>query len=547
LRAVLFVCLKPDFQAASAFAAMNRISAYALILLFTLLFILLFGGSSCLAAYRNPAPALALNSAVPLIPATAWLYLSLPLFLVCAARRLNIAAQWRFFLLLTGELVVASIAFQLYPVHVRFMQPENPQGAGQTLLRLAHTIGMSHNYLPSLHCAFATSAAALLHRHVSRPARAVIWLYAAAINISTLTIHAHHWLDLVAGNLLVLLLWQPIRRLARATLPGYQTHLLWLHNQARFARRHPRYALVSLILYSQYPFHPKRSKLMIAGYCFLQAYDDIMDGDRPLNGSLKTSATKTNAADCGTASHALTPPQHAAQIIRQWQSYAQPAQRQPENRHGAFQAAANSAADMRQPEIPSKPLSDLPRLACLFNRQLARLPAYAEAHAEVARLLRLMQADAVRAPARLLYPQARLQRHMRQTFASSLNLLFCAQQCATRAKHVPELVRALAWCSAMRDWDADLACGIINIPAEVWHAARLAPDERNGRVVSQNPAVAAWLAQQKQHAEQDLRDLFFRLPQIKRQDPAAAKIIRLFARSVWRFAEKRYPKRFGGG
>jgi len=49
------------------------------------------------------------------------------------------------------------------------------------------------------------------------------------------------------------------------------------------------------------------------------------------------------------------------------------------------------------------------------------------------------------------------------------------------------------------------------------------------------------------HAEQDLRDLFFRLPQIKRQDPAAAKIIRLFARSVWRFAEKRYPKRFGGG
>ena len=71
LRAVLFVCLKPDFQAASAFAAMNRISAYALILLFTLLFILLFGGSSCLAAYRNPAPALALNSAVSLIPATA--------------------------------------------------------------------------------------------------------------------------------------------------------------------------------------------------------------------------------------------------------------------------------------------------------------------------------------------------------------------------------------------------------------------------------------------------------------------------------------------
>ena len=126
---------------------------------------------------------------------------------------------------------------------------------------------------------------------------------------------------------------------------------------------------------------------------------------------------------------------------------------------------------MRQPEIPSKPLSDLPQLACLFNRQLARLPAYVEAHAEVARLLRLMQADAVRAPARLLYPHAQLQQHMRQTFASSLNLLFCAQQCATRAEHVPELVRALAWCSAMRDWDADLACGIINIPAEVWHAA----------------------------------------------------------------------------
>ena len=86
LRAVLFVCLKPNFQAAPAFAVMNRTSAYALILLFTPLFILLFGGSSYLAAYRNPAPALVLNSTVPLIPATAWLYLSLPLFLVCTAQ-----------------------------------------------------------------------------------------------------------------------------------------------------------------------------------------------------------------------------------------------------------------------------------------------------------------------------------------------------------------------------------------------------------------------------------------------------------------------------
>ena len=518
---------------------MNRTSAYALILLFTLLFILLFGGSSQLAAYRHPTPALVLTSHVPLIPATALLYLSLPLFLVYTACQLNVAAQWRFFLLLTGELLIASIAFQLYPVHVHFTQPENPQSAWQTLLHIAHTIGMSHNYLPSLHCAFATTAAAVLHGAIARQYRPLVWLYAAAINISTLTIHAHHLLDLIAGNALVCLLWLPIRQLARTTLPRYQAHLLWLDNQIQFARRHPRYALISLILYSQYLLHRQRSKLMIAGYCFLQAYDDIMDGDRALKGSLKAAGcneVKTNGLMNGAVPPAITPPQYAAQIIQQWQDYAPTAaeaQRQPENERSEFRRSQNE-------------LSDLPQLARLFNQQLALLPNYAEAHAEVAQLLRLMQADALRAATRQLYPQAQLQQHMNQTFISSLNLLFCAQQCTTRAEHIPELVRALAWCSTTRDWDDDLAVGIINIPAEIWHAAQLAPDARDGRVMSQNPAIAAWLAQQKQHAEQDLRELFFRLPQIKRQDPAAARIIRLFARSVRRFAEGRYVRRFEG-
>ncbi len=504
---------------------MNRTSAYALILLFTLLFVVLFGGSSQLAAYLNPAPALVLTSHIPLIAPTALLYISLPLFLLYAACKLDTAAQWRFFLLLTSELIIASIAFQLYPVHVHFMQPENPQGAWQTLLRIAHGMGMSHNYLPSLHCAFATTAAAMLHRAVSPPRRLAMWLYAVAVNISTLTIHAHHLLDLIAGNALAWLLWLPMRQLACRTQAGFQAQVLWLDNQIQFTRRHPRYALISVILYSQYPLHPKRSKLMIAGYCFLQAYDDIMDGDRALIGSLKTSA----------AANSITPQQHADPIIQQWHSYAaacsaQPALRQPETAY-------------RQPETA---LSDLPALAHLFNQQLAQLPSYAEAHAEVAQLLRLMQADAHRAQHRQLYPQAQLQQHMNQTFISSLNLLFIAQQCATRAAHVPELVRALAWCSTTRDWDDDLACGIINIPAEVWHAAQLAPDAADGRAISQNSTIAAWLAQQKQHAEQDLRELLFRLPHIQQQDPAAAKIVRLFARSVQRFAQKRYVKRFEG-
>ena len=550
----LFICFNSveayGFQAASATVAMNRTSAYALILLFTLLFIMLFGGSSLLAAYRHPAPALVLTSHVPLIPATALLYLSLPLFLVYAACQLNVAAQWRFLLLLTGELVIASIAFQLYPVHVHFMQPENPQGAWQTLLHIAHTIGMSHNYLPSLHCAFATTAAAMLHRAIAPPRRAAVWFYAAAINISTLTIHAHHLLDLIAGNVLVCLLWLPMRQLACRTQTGFQAHLLWLDNQIQFAHRHPRYALISLILYSQYPLHRRRSKLMIAGYCFLQAYDDIMDGDRALKGSLKTAGcneVKTDGATDDAVSPAITPPQYATQIIQQWQDYAPTAvaeaQRQPKNERSEFRRSQNGYSEFRRSQ---NELSDLPELARLFNQQLALLPNYAEAHAEVAQLLRLMQADAIRAATRQLYPQAQLQQHMNQTFISSLNLLFCARQCATRAEHIPELVRALAWCSTTRDWDDDLAVGIINIPAEIWHAAQLAPDARDGRVMSQNPAIAAWLAQQKQHAEQDLRELFFRLPQIKRQDPAAARIIRLFARSVWRFAEGRYVRRFEG-
>ena len=504
---------------------MNRISAYALILLFTLLFILLFGGSSCLAAYRNPAPALVLNSTVPLIPATAWLYLSLPLFLVCAARRLNIAAQWRFFLLLTGELVVASIAFQLYPVHVHFMQPENPQGAGQTLLRLAHTIGMSHNYLPSLHCAFATTAAALLHRHVSRPARAVIWLYAAAINISTLTIHAHHWLDLVAGNLLVLLLWQPIRRLARATLPDYQTHLLWLHNQARFARRHPRYALVSLILYSQYPFHPKRSKLMIAGYCFLQAFDDLMDGDRQT---------------------ARTADEEARRLIREW-------------RHGRFDENdpySRLAADFRgrlktseasfcEAKTDIEGLDEAKANAKHPGKTETALPAAAARFAltRTLGLLHTMHLDRLRAERAQLWTEAEIAAQHRRTFTRSLDLLLAALGSSVRGRDLPELVDALGWCSTMRDLPEDLRAGIVNIPSELWRQAGWPSEKRHDpAALSADAAFRDWMRQERSRALQLLDQADRRTAALN--DGTARRISNLFARSVRRFAEQRLPARY---
>lgn len=269
----------------------------------------------------------------------------------------------------------------------------------------------------------------------------------------------------------------------------------WFANQWRFARRHRRYGLIALMIAGQRILHPRRGLLLVSGYCFLQAVDDIMDGDRPWP----------------------QPPVAVADaLIAAWQ--------------------AEDFAD-----------DELGLLARDFHHRLRHTPNPPQSRAEVAQLLAVMRSDAERAAARRLWPAAEIDAHHRRTFSLSFNLLLAALGSHSRADRLPELMDVLGWCSTVRDLRADLAAGIINIPAEVWRRAGL-PENATatpGQVLAA-PAVRQWLAQAHRQALALSAQLVTRLPADNSLDASARRIGTLFARSVADFAQRRFQRLYPG-
>ena len=255
---------------------------FALAALFALLFFAGYGGSNLIAAYIpwHIRPALPFESAIPFLPAWSAVYLTVPLLLAASVRWADWRETWALFAVLTAELAAACPFFILLPVQTAY-PPRLAEGFWQPWFALADHLSMAHNHLPSLHAAFACTAALAAWRH-SAARFALIAPWAAAVIASTLLIHEHHLSDLVCGALLAAAVWHTVGPWARRPDILRRVSVEWqmLLEQAAFARRHRRYALISLILAAYRLRHPARGGLLVSGYCFLQAFDDLMDGDR---------------------------------------------------------------------------------------------------------------------------------------------------------------------------------------------------------------------------------------------------------------------------
>ena len=530
----------------------------ALAALFALLFVLLYGGANLLADLVpwRIRPALPFEAAVPFVPAWSIVYLSLPLLLLLCGLRADKRGAWLLFAVLAAELAAALPFFVFLPVQTAW-PPREAGGFWQPFFLLADRVSLSRNHLPSLHTAFALTAARFAWRQ-RFPARALYLLWAAAVVLSTLLIHEHHLADLAAGGLLALAACRFVAPIAArdSVFRRADTAFLLLHEQAAFARRHRRYALISLILALYRIRRPKRGGLMVAGYCFLQAFDDLMDGDRTLPPKA-----------CGNGVSA-SPVAEADRLISEWQ-------------RGVFDTHDHYS-----------------RLAACFRGRLnAVLPpdTAREAVFQTASLLHTMRRDRLRADAAEIWPAAALAAHHRATFADSLDLLFAAAGASSRSRSrdLPELADALAWCSVMRDLRQDLAAGIVNIPAEIlnrndkpserpsspsrvcgaathadggWQNSRPAVSEQHKprasrsdtpyaavqtasdrtnptpfrpdfAALSADPAVRRWIRGECHRARALLDVLEPRAAALP--DPAARRIACLFARSVRSFAEKR--------
>jgi phytoene/squalene synthetase len=259
----------------------------------------------------------------------------------------------------------------------------------------------------------------------------------------------------------------------------------------RFSRRHPRYFLIFLLLYWHSLGRWQSARAARSGFCFLQLYDDIMDGDRP----------------SGCAPDVI-----AAQTISEWE-------------HGRF------AGD-----------TVLSRLGAAFAAALRSLPVLPgdDPSRDVLILLQAMRRDAQRVADRVWLPAAELQAHLRLTFHHSVNLLLIAAQLQTRARHVPDLVAALGWCSVVRDLSEDLGKGLVNVPAEVARQVAVPGAALN----PSHPEMQRWLAAERLIALDHLRASARTLQAITATDPRAARLLGMFHRSILRYATAKRREAF---
>lgn len=252
----------------------------------------------------------------------------------------------------------------------------------------------------------------------------------------------------------------------------------------RFARRHRRYFGIFLILYGRSLFRWEKMRAARVGYAFLQLFDDYMDGDRVWSGSLDALA---------------------ARMQEEWNA-------------GVF------AGDIA-----------LSQLGEVFWKELKATP---EGRTDVYALLQAMHFDSQRRVQRLLLDETTLHAHLHRTFYHSVDILLVVSGFRTRAKEAPGLVKALAWCSVVRDFGEDVKSGIVNVPQKVVEAVRARTGETDAKatITMHTPEITAWLKEEHEKVKKHLTQSRANLAEVATKEPKAAKLLGVFQRSVEKYA-----------
>lgn len=149
--------------------------------------------------------ALPVDARAPFWPMWSLAYITIGPLLAAAALALRTPDRTLPFLaVLLLELSAGVLCFLAVPV-AAMPVPETAMTALESaLFAMADGVNLEGNMMPSLHVAFAISAAWAAHPHLKVPLRAVMWTWAGAVVASTWFTHQHWVLDIVGGALLAL-------------------------------------------------------------------------------------------------------------------------------------------------------------------------------------------------------------------------------------------------------------------------------------------------------------------------------------------------------
>lgn len=469
-----------------------------LCLAFAGLFGLCYGGAAWLTGQYGELPAwdLPFERELPFVPSLSIVYLTITPALMLAPFVFRTRSQLAPLVgALSIETLVASLFFLLFPQTTAFSRPAVTGWAGIPF-SIADTLNLQFNEFPSLHVAFACSAA-WAYSSRTGPAGKLGWgLWSLAVAASTWLMWEHHLVDIIGGIALAAVVMRLVHPWLEqpSTKQSIWVELCCLWQCLQFSRRHVRYFVIFLAIYLPSIRNWRRYRVVRTAFCAAQWIDDLLDSDRP-------------------------------------------SAREP------FRVVDELVDEMSAGSFSPQPLSRL--TGALFEELKAfRTPDDQPARDFIA-LVREMQRDRTRVVGRELWSDQKLDEHHRRTFHLSVNLLLAVTGCEARARQVPALVDALGWCSVFRDLADDLAKGLVNVPRRICErvADRGAP--LTPELLAASREFRAWVHDAHLRASADLEESARAIAGL--HDPRSRRILSIFQSSVTRFAQRlpqNYPECF---
>jgi membrane-associated phospholipid phosphatase len=169
-------------------------------------FILVYGGCDAITAHRTTRIRIHLDSELrfPFVPDMVLIYMSLYLLFLVSPFILRGRREFlKLAVMLDVIILGGGIGFLLIPAQLAFT-PQTNLGNFPGLFRFADRLNLTYNLVPSLHVAFSVACVAVYSVRSRALGKVVLWIWAVAISASTVFTHQHHLLDVLAGWVLAL-------------------------------------------------------------------------------------------------------------------------------------------------------------------------------------------------------------------------------------------------------------------------------------------------------------------------------------------------------
>lgn len=252
-----------------------------------------------------------------------------------------------------------------------------------------------------------------------------------------------------------------------------------------FCRRHRRYVLIFLVMYSGCLFRWRKTRSIRTGYCFVQLVDDILDGDRHFDSDL-----------------------------------------------GIF---VESLIEELKTERFSH-ANDASTLAAFFYRAISARTDATIIKKKLIELVEILKFDYERRVNCRSLPRSTLEIQHRRTFELSLDITLALVDSKTRTEQCPGIVSSLAWCSVMRDLREDLSAGIINIPQEVLSLPGRALTAAKIDSILNHQAVRQWIRSEFLRGQENLETARESIERLN--DKSGKRIMNLFWKSIKAYVPK---------